>query len=133
MVSQAVLLVESQHCQHSFDDFSRADRADDFQGARHCRRGGDPASGDEVVEIADVIAVEVSEQNEIDEGRHDTCANQTHDACSTTVDDDVMTARSDECRRPGTVRIWQRASGAQKCDLHFPSVLLRGVCQIRRR
>ena len=70
-----------------------ADRADDRQRRRHERH--DPARGDHVVEVGDVVAVQVGEQH----GRQVRCAEtqrgEAHQHTAAGVDEVVLVARAE--------------------------------------
>jgi len=92
-----------------------------LQRARHRRHG--PAHRDDIVEISDVIAVEVGEEDRFEEQRSGHGGSGSHQHAASAVEQQVAARRADQGRGACPVGIRQRAPRAERNQLHgFPLV-----------
>jgi len=116
VVVVAILRVELEHRAETSDDLLRANRAVDASDDRLRRHN--PARRDDVVQVADVVAVQVREQHRGEKRRKDARCRHTHHAAAPTVDDDVLARGLYERGRAGAARIGDRASSAEQRHFH---------------
>ena len=116
----AVTLIEAQHLEHRVDDLTSADRSD--HSKRNVDGHHDPARGDKVVEIGDVIAVQMRDQDRVDHSGHDAGRQESHDGPASAVDHDVLPAGLHQTARARTVGIGDGTTGAEKSDFHKGSM-----------
>ena len=119
---EAILLVERQHRAQAIDDLLGADRTIDAcdDGVRR----HDPARGNDVVQVADVIAVQVCQKDCREKWGKHASSSHAHDATTTAVDHDVLTCGLHKCRWPRAIRIGNRATGAKQRYFHRWHLLL---------
>ena len=118
---EAVTLVGAEHHEEPVDNALCANWPNNNEWRINGRH--DPLSGHDVVQVADVVAVQMGKYNGGDHWWHEASTNNAHHTTAATVDHDVLITRLYQSGRTSTMWIWHRASGAQKCDFHGPSFL----------
>ena len=109
---EPVLDVGPQHRAHPVDDLAGPRRTEDPQRLR--RRAHHPLGRDDVVEVADVIAVQMREENRVEHDRQHAGGHEPHAHAATGVEEQRAPARPHERGRAGAVRIRQRVAGAEQ-------------------
>jgi len=84
-----------------------------------CRGGREnPSRGDQIVQVGDVIAVQMSHQNHRQKRRRHTGGDESHRHASTTIDQNILLRAFYQSRRPSAVCVGYRASRASQRDFH---------------
>jgi hypothetical protein len=116
----SVALVEGEHGEHRVNDLASAHWSNNLERNVHWHH--DPTRGDEIVEIGDVIAVKVSDQNGADHSGQNASAEQAHDGGTTTVDHDVLLTSLNQGARTRTIGVGDWATSTEKNDFHEVSM-----------
>jgi hypothetical protein len=120
VVGVAISLIEREHGEHRVNDLTGSDWSDNFQwniDGHH-----DPTRRDQVIEISDVIAMKVRDQNGADHAGQNARAEQPHDGGTTAVDHDVLLARLYQGARTPTIGVRDRTASTEKSDFHQSSM-----------
>jgi hypothetical protein len=120
VVSVSITLIEREHMKHCVNDLAGAHWSNNFE--RNVHGHHDPARGDEVIEIGDVIAMQVGDQNGADHSGQNAGAEQTHDCGATAVDHDVLLTRLHQGARTTAVGVGDWATSTEKSDFHEVSM-----------
>ena len=120
MVGVAITLIEGEHGEHRVNHLTSADWPNNFQ--RNVDGHHDPTRRDQVIEIGDVIAMKVRDQNGADHSGQNAGAEQTHDGCTTAVDHDVLLTCLHQGARTPTIGVGDRAASTEKSDFHQVSM-----------
>ena len=115
MVREPVLDVRAEHGAHRVDDLARPRRAVDGQ-----RRGFEahhPVRGDDIVQIVDVVAVQVSEEHRVEHSRNRGGRREPHDDRPAGVEQQVLAAGAHERCRAGARRVGNWVAGSEQYDV----------------
>ena len=114
VVRDPVRDVRRQHREHAVDHLRGAWRPVDVELAG--RQRGHPRGGDDVVQVAEVIAVQVREEHRIEHRRGCSSTRQAHEHTPPRVDEEVGPRRPDQARWPGAVGVGDGAARAEQGD-----------------
>ena len=108
-----------------------AGRSDDRQRRGIGREDGDPTGDEDVAEIADVVAVQVGEQQRRQPGGAHADRRRALQHSTPAIDQEHLPAGPHQGRRPGAVRVGDRASGSEQRDLdHGPILASRTLAAV---
>jgi hypothetical protein len=105
---------------HCVNDLAGARWSNNFE--RNVHGHHDPASGHEVVEVGDVIAMQVRDQNGADHSGQNAGAEQAHNRGATAVDHDVLLTRLYQGARTTAVGVGDWTASTEKSDFHEVSM-----------
>jgi hypothetical protein len=120
VVGMSITLIEREHMKHCVNDLAGARWSNNFE--RNVHGHHDPASGHEVIEVGDVIAMKVSDQDGAHHARQNASSKQTHNRSATAVDHDVLLTRLHQGARTTAVGVGDWATSTEKSDFHEVSM-----------
>ena len=116
MVREPELDVGHERREHTVDDFLRSGGPVESERRRLERR--DPARRDDVAEVGPVVAVEVRQQHGVELCRAGTACGCPQQDTTAAVDEQVHALGAHQRRRPGAIRIGDRAARSEEDNFH---------------
>ncbi len=116
VVRKAISNVGRKRRECGVDDFTQPRRSIDQQGATLWAH--DPVRGDDVVEVGDVIAVQMRDEQRVEHHREHTSGGETQQHRTSAVDKQVCAGCLDERCGSRPTRVGQGTSRAEQGDLH---------------